>query len=249
MVATITGTWALGVLDLSLGKADEAHRRLAPLVERLEAAGVEEPGSMRFVTDEIEALILLGELDGAAALLDRTESRARKLDRASVLAACGRCEGLLAAAKRGIEAAEDALRGALREHARMTIPFDRARTLVALGSLLRRMGRKRDARATLEEAHAEFEQLGAVLWAEAARAELARIGGRAASRGELTPTEEKVAALVVEGRTNRQVAAALFVAERTVEYHLGNIYRKLGVRSRGELAGRLGPASSRRTGS
>jgi DNA-binding CsgD family transcriptional regulator len=249
MVATITGTWALGVLDLSLGKADEAHRRLAPLVERLEAAGVEEPGSMRFVTDEIEALILLGELDGAAALLDRTVNRARKLDRASVLAACARCEGLLAAAKRGIEAAEDALRGALREHARMTIPFDRARTLVALGSLLRRMGRKRDARATLEEAHAEFEQLGAVLWAEAARGELARIGGRAASRGELTPTEEKVAALVVEGRTNRQVAAALFVAERTVEYHLGNIYRKLGVRSRGELAGRLGPAFSRRTGS
>jgi DNA-binding CsgD family transcriptional regulator len=246
MVGTITATWALGLLDLSLGKADEAHRRLAPLVERLEAAGVEEPGSMRFVTDEIEALILLGELDGAAALLDRTENRARRLDRASVRAACARCDGLLAAARQDNEAAEDALRRARHEHERMTIPFDRARTLVAHGSLLRRMGRKRDARATLEEAQAEFEQLGAALWAEAARAELARIGGRAPSRGELTPTEEKVAALVVEGRTNRQVAAALFVTERTVEYHLGNIYRKLGVRSRAELARRLVRASPRR---
>jgi DNA-binding CsgD family transcriptional regulator len=243
MIATITGVWALGVLDLSLGRADEAHRRLALLVERLEAAGVEEPGSMRFVTDDIEALILLGQLDEAAALLDRTDKRARKLDRASVRAACARCDGLLAAATRDNDAAEDAFRRALREHERMTIPFDRARTLVALGSLLRRTGRKRDARETLEEAHAEFGQLGAALWAKAARAELARIGGRAPSRRELTPTEENVAALVGEGRTNREVAAALFVTERTVEYHLGNIYRKLGVRSRAELVRRLAPAS------
>lgn len=239
MVATITGTWALGLLDLSLGAADEAHRRLGPLVERLEGAGVEEPGSMRFVTDEIEALLMLGRLDEAAELLACTDKRARMLDRASVIAACERSHGLLAAANRNVDAAEEALRRALREHARATIPFERARTLLALGSLLRRTGRKRDARETLEEAHAQFLKLGAALWANVSGAELARIGGRAPSRAELTATEEKVAALVAEGHTNREVAAALFVTERTIEYHLANIYRKVGVRSRTELARRL----------
>jgi DNA-binding CsgD family transcriptional regulator len=77
------------------------------------------------------------------------------------------------------------------------------------------------------------------LWAEQARSELARIGGRAPSPAELTPSEERVAALVADGRTNREVAAALFIGERTVESHLTHIYAKLGVRSRTELATRL----------
>ena len=239
MVATITGVWALGLLELSLGKADEAHPRLGPLVERLETAGVEEPGSMRFITDDIEALILLGRLDEAAALLSRTEARARTLERASVVAACERCRGLFAAAEQRFDDAEEAFRRALDVHGRTAIPLERARTLLALGSLLRRMRRNRDGRETLEQAHAQFVQLGAAVWAQAAGRELARIGGRAPSRGELTPTEERVAALVVEGQTNREVAAALFVTERTVEYHLANIYRKVGVRSRTELARRL----------
>jgi tetratricopeptide (TPR) repeat protein len=145
---------------------------------------------------------MLGRLDEAAALLDRIETRARALDRASVLAACERCRGLLAAADRKIEDAEGAFRRALHEHARTAIPFDHSRTLLALGALLRRVNRKRDAREMLEQARAQFEQLGAALWTEAARQELARIGGRAPSRGELTPTEEKVAALVTEGHTN-----------------------------------------------
>jgi DNA-binding CsgD family transcriptional regulator len=88
----------------------------------------------------------------------------------------------------------------------------------------------------LEQALAIFEQLGAPLWAEQARAELKRIGGRAPSRGELTEAEHRIAALVAEGRTNREVAAALFVTEHTVERALTRAYRKLGVRSRAELA-------------
>ena len=77
------------------------------------------------------------------------------------------------------------------------------------------------------------------MWAEKARAELARIGGRVASRGELTESERRIAALVAEGRSNREVAAALFLAEHSVETALSRIYRKLGVRSRTELANRL----------
>jgi DNA-binding CsgD family transcriptional regulator len=81
-----------------------------------------------------------------------------------------------------------------------------------------------------------FERIGAALWAERARAELKRISGRAATPGALTPAEERVAALVAEGRTNREVAAALFLSERTVEGHLSRVFAKLGVRHRGEVA-------------
>ena len=81
--------------------------------------------------------------------------------------------------------------------------------------------------------------MGAPLWAEQARAELARIGGRAPSRRELTEAERRIAALVAEGRSNREVAATLYVTEHTVEGALTRAYRKLGVRSRGELAARL----------
>jgi DNA-binding NarL/FixJ family response regulator len=80
-----------------------------------------------------------------------------------------------------------------------------------------------------------FEELGVPLWAEAARAEIARIGGRTAGDG-LTPSEHRVASLVANGRSNREVAAELFVTVRTVETALTRIYRKLGVRSRTELA-------------
>ena len=100
----------------------------------------------------------------------------------------------------------------------------------------RRTRRRREARATLEKALALFEQIGAALWAERARGELRRISGRAPTTGALTPAEERVAALVAEGKTNREVAAALFVSDRTVEGHLSRIFGKLGVRHRAELA-------------
>ena len=106
------------------------------------------------------------------------------------------------------------------------------------------MKRRREARATLEEALAVFERIGAALWAERARAELKRISGRAATPGALTPAEERVAALVAEGKTNREVAAALFLSDRTVEGHLSRIFGKLGIRHRTEIASALAPASN-----
>jgi DNA-binding CsgD family transcriptional regulator len=85
------------------------------------------------------------------------------------------------------------------------------------------------------------------LWVDRTRSELGRIGGRAPSSVELTPTEERVARLVADGKSNREVAKALFLTVRTVEWNLGRIYRKLGVRSRTELARWVldrGPSSS-----
>ena len=118
-------------------------------------------------------------------------------------------------------------------------PFERGRTLLALGTTQRRAKRKRAARDSLEQALAIFEDLGASLWAEKTRAELTRLGGHASKAGQLTPTERRVAELVTEGRSNRDVAATLFVSVRAVEANLTRIYAKLGVRSRAELTQRL----------
>src|SRR6266496_911172 len=129
-----------------------------------------------------------------------------------------------------------ALARSLAEHDRLGWPFERARTLLALGVVLRRGKQKRAARQTLAQALALFDGLGARLWSAKTTAELARIGGRAAGTGALTPTERRVAELVAEGRTNREVADLLFLSAKTVAAHLTSAYAKLGVRSRTELA-------------
>ena len=185
-VARIHALWALGVLELSLGRAEEAARLLRPHREQLLGAGVGEPGSVRFVPDEIEALVALGRKDEAEALLEWLEERGRALDRASALAAAARCRGLLALAGRDTTGALAAFEEALRQHDRAGMPFERARTLLAQGIALRQARRRRDARATLEEAQASFAALGAAVWEENATAELGRIGGRRAAGDELT---------------------------------------------------------------
>jgi DNA-binding CsgD family transcriptional regulator len=135
-----------------------------------------------------------------------------------------------------LDAALASYREALEWHAQVELPLDRGRTLLALGVTQRRAKRRREARETLEEALAIFRRIGAELWAERAGAELRRISGRAATPGALTPAEERVAALVAEGKTNREVAAALFLSDRTVEGHLSRIFGKLGIKHRAELA-------------
>ena len=189
MMATIVAAGALGLLELSLGRFEIVDRLLGPLGARLEAGGVREPGSVRFVPDQIEALIALDRLEEAERLLAVLERQGTQLERASALAAAGRCRGLLAAAGGDLDGALASLQEALREHERVSMPFERARTLLALGATRRRARMKRPARETLEEALATFDELGARLWAEKARAELARIGGRPAATGELTETE------------------------------------------------------------
>ena len=134
-----------------------------------------------------------------------------------------------------------AFQRSLAELERLGLPFERARTLLALGATQRRGGQRRAARDTLEEARSAFESLGASLRSQRAHLEFGRISGRAPSRGELTPSERRVAELVAEGRTNREVAAALYVSPRTVEGTLSRVYAKLGVRSRTELARLLPP--------
>jgi DNA-binding CsgD family transcriptional regulator len=127
------------------------------------------------------------------------------------------------------------------------MPFERARTIFALGQIRRRRREKRLAREALNEALTTFESLQAPVWADRARTELARIPLRRAAAG-LTPTEETIARLAAEGLTNREIADRAFLSPKTVEVNLTHIYRKLGVRSRAVLASRLAAdRESRRT--
>jgi DNA-binding CsgD family transcriptional regulator len=226
----------LGFLELSSGNPSEAHRYLSRAVELKRAMGVREPAYFRIVPDEVEALVALGQLDEAGALLAPFEDAGRSLDRAWAMATGARCRALVLAARGDLQAASAAADEAVRHHDRLPLPFELGRTLLVSGAVQRRAKRKREARDTLTQALEIFEGLGAAAWAERTRAELARIGGRAASSVDLTPTEAKVAELVAAGGTNREVADALFVSVYTVEANLKRIYRKLGIRSRTELA-------------
>jgi DNA-binding CsgD family transcriptional regulator len=228
----------LAFVDLSLGDARAALDRLSPLVDRLEEKGYRHPGFAPVLPEAIEAAIAVGWLDIAGALVARLERQARTLAEPWPLAVAARSRALLAAATGDFEASFEAFASALAEHKRIPMPFEHARTLLALGAAQRRAKRRAEARASLQQALRIFQELGTPVWAEKAHAELGGIGGRAREKG-LTPAESRVAALVAEGRTNREVAAALFLGERTVETHLTHIYAKLGVRSRTELARRL----------
>ena len=145
-----------------------------------------------------------------------------------------RSRGLLAAALGDADAASATLEEALALCDRLGEPFERARTLLVLGSVQRRDRKKRPARESLEAALEVFDWLGARLWSERTRGELARIGGRAAM-AELTPTEERVAELLASGLTYQQAADTLFVSPKTVQWNVSKIYRKLGITSRSEL--------------
>ncbi|HEX5782627.1 MAG TPA: response regulator transcription factor, partial [Solirubrobacteraceae bacterium] len=230
---------ALGLLEQSAGRPAEVVRALGPLVDFLRVERIVEPGAARVVPEQIEALVAIGELDAAEDLLGWFEGNARRLDRTSALGAAARCGGLLAGARGDVDAALARLRDAVAVAEQVPIPLELARSRVAYGSALRRARQKAAARSALEAAARGFEEVGAGVWAGRAREELARVGGRPPSSGALTPTERRVAELVAEGLQTKQVAARLFVSPKTVEGHLSNIYGKLGVGSRTELAHRL----------
>jgi DNA-binding CsgD family transcriptional regulator len=217
----------LGLLELSRGDSAAAVGHLERNFELREAlAGSEAP---RAFVDLVEALVAEGDIERGDAVARVVSERARRQP-LRVVAAYGR--GLVAAARGDLDAAAAAFDESL-EH--VVVPFDRARTLLAYGLVRRRRGERRAAKETLEEARTIFEELGAELWAERAAAELRRIPIRRAAGDELTPTEERVAELAAAGRTNREMAQALFMSPKSVEANLTRIYRKLGIGSRAEL--------------
>jgi DNA-binding CsgD family transcriptional regulator len=213
------------------------------------AGGIDPPWMNSTQGDEIEALVLSGRAERARQRIDdiRRTGKKRRWDR--FLAWADRGDGMLLAQAGDLDGARAALESALRHHDRPpSLPFERARTLLLYGQVLRRSKRRREARQALNEALAELERLGARLYAERARDELKRVGGRAAAtEGELTATEERIARLVASGLSNKEVAAQSFVTVRTVEATLTRIYAKLRVSSRLQLSRALESARSVRS--
>lgn len=233
------GEWPLthlGFLEVSLGRYDDALVTFQPLLSHLNAApdGIEIIAA-GFLPDALEAMIARGRLDDAEPLIERLERHGGRLDRPWMLAVGARCRAMLLAARGDLDAAEAAAMRAMTEHDRLTMPFERARSQLVLGQLQRRQRHKGAAAATLGEALAVFEDLDTPLWAERARAELARATLDPSRTAELTTSEQRVAELAASGMSNRDIAAAMFISTKTVEANLSRIYRKLDIHSRAEL--------------
>jgi DNA-binding CsgD family transcriptional regulator len=228
----------LGRLELVVGDLESAGDHLRDFPGRALSLGYNEP-TAPFWADAIETLVALGELEQARAYLQPYELHAARTGAAWSIAAAARCRGLFAAAEGDTPAAFEAFDMALTVLNGLPYPLERGRTLLCLGTLRRQAQQRKAAREALERALAIFEELGARLWAEKARSELKRISGRRTSADELTETEQRVAELAAQGRTNREIATELYMGVSTVEAHLSRVYRKLGLRSRTELAGRI----------
>lgn len=224
-----------GLVALWGGNPTAAVEVLGEADEQAIALGWGAPDQRRWSADYVQALLEVGRIDDARRVLERWERDGERLGRGRVLASVTRCRGLVAAAEGDIDGAEALLDRSVVEHEAVGDPFGRARALLALGIVRRRARQRRAAREAIEAALAGFEELGAAAWVDRARGELGRIGGRRREEG-LTAAEQRVALLAAEGRTNQEIAASLFLSERTVASHLTHVYAKLGVRSRTELA-------------
>lgn len=233
-----------GLLALTEGDAAAAEQALAPLVAHVEANGVREPMQAYFLPDAIEALIRLGHLERAEALLEGFARRAVEFDRPWAIANAWRCRSALALARGHLDAALAAAEDSIRGWEALGMPIERGRALLVLGQVRRHRRERGLARQTFEEAHDLFASLGALPWAERATDELQRVPIRRRATDDLTPTEESVAKLAASGQTNQQMAKALFLSPKTVEAHLSRVYAKLGIRSRAELGALMAARSA-----
>ena len=238
----LTALRALGTLGfcaLSDAAPDDAWSVLEPAVAELRELGVAEISIFGVAPDAIDALTALGRLDEAAELIAWVDERGAPAGRAWHRVVAQRGRALVAAALGDGEGAAAAIAAALAAHAELQQPFELGRTLLAQGRIERRAKRRAEARRALTQALETFDAVGAGLWAEQAASELARIPGRTpAVNGGLSETERRIASLVADGLSNKEIAGKLFVSVRTVEANLSKVYAKLGVRSRVELVRR-----------
>jgi DNA-binding CsgD family transcriptional regulator len=229
-VVAEVANWALTLLELGLGAAEEALGRARNISRTL--------GAYWCALDRMEAAVRVGEDATAREWLDGFEAWANSIGAAWADAVVLHCRALLCENE---SEAERLFRAALDKHAQAARPFETARTELAFGAFLRRTRRRVEAREHLRAALDRFERLGARLWAERARVELRASGERARKRepstlGDLTAQELQIARFVSEGLSNKEVAAQLFLSPRTIDFHLRNVFRKLGISSRTQLA-------------
>ncbi len=215
-----------------------------PLLHLERRDGIDEPAVFAWHDLLVDALVAVGGHDQAAAVLGPFEAMAATRQRHSAMAAAARARANLEAARGDHARADQAFQTGLAHAAQVNLPFDRALLQLAYGAFLRRAGKRTPAAAQLRAARDTLARLDARPDLARCERELAACGLRPRRRKErdaarLTPQELAVARLVTAGLSNRQVARELVVSVKTVEYHLGHVYAKLQVTSRGQLTRRL----------
>jgi DNA-binding CsgD family transcriptional regulator/tetratricopeptide (TPR) repeat protein len=244
LVRTLTMLGKARLLAEDPAGAVEALREAVRLEQAL---GVTDPASGNWHADFAEALVAVGETDEAAALVAAVGAMARALGRRAVVAALDRSEALRLAALGRMGEAAALLRSAAERQA--DTPVERVRTLIALAQVERRRRHPGPARDAVAEAHRLAAAAGAAPWLVKAERERERLGEPLARPGWsgmriLTGAERRCAELAASGATNREIATTLFVSVKTVEATLSRSYRKLGVRSRTQLARILADATA-----
>jgi len=235
---------ALGIAALLQREHERAAASLGAIWAHSLRAGVEEPGAFPVAGDLVEALVEAGRLEETTEVIGRLDRLASEQQHPWGLATLKRSIAVVTLAEGYDDAPAAQLAQASADYGALGLGFESARALLFLGRVQRRAKKRAAARATLEEARAAFQRLGCSGWADAASAELDRISGRRpAAGGALTPSEQRVAELVATGLSNKEIAAQLFISVYTVEAHLSNAYAKLGIRSRTQLARRLGASA------
>ena len=230
----VHGRSAVGFLELGSGRTGEAIAMLEQVESFAARSGLQDPLFVPWAPDLVEAYMRAGRRGDAERIATSLDGAPRGRG-GPVARACG---SLSRPRRRG--RLRGRLRGRPRRSQRAAAPFETARSLLAYGSRLHRARRRVDGRARLRAALEIFERLGARPWIGQAEAEFAR-GRRdpaqpVADPDELSPQEIRVAREVAAGATNREVAARLFLSPKTIDFHLGRVYRKLDIHSRTELA-------------
>lgn len=226
-----TAAWASGSAD--------AADRLLRVDELAQSIGFAAPRAIAFRRDAVEALVAAGRHDDAHAVAARMRADAARNGLANATADADAAEAVLVAVDGDDDRAGELIAAAIKVHDQCGERYELARSLLTSGRLARRAGRRADARRDLHAAVELFESFDATPWVRRAADELQWIGGRSRSATALTETERLIAGHAAAGKTNTEIAAEVFVAVRTVEANLSRVYRKLGIRSRAQLADAL----------
>jgi DNA-binding CsgD family transcriptional regulator len=240
-LGTVWVSYARGELALGSGDAAAAVTQFQRLEDLLARLGIRDI-DLSPAPELVDALLRAGRGNDAIPIAAAYRQRAAAKGQPWALARAARATGAVGPA----ESLDATFAEALRYHEATDDVFELARTRLAYGVRLRRARRRVDARPQLRAALRDFDRLGAKPWADFAAAELAATGEAAYRHGDdrrglLTPQEMQIALRLADRQTTKQVAAALFLSPKTVEYHLRSIYNKLGVNSREKLGVLLRP--------
>lgn len=230
---------AVGFVCLTADEPGRLHEVLGPLCRRARQPGLEDPGSLVYVADDIEAQIALGKLDEASGWIDWLHDAAQRYERPVERVRVERCRALLAAQETRFEDALEHAERAASDPILIDLSWERARSLFVLGQIRRRAKQRTASGEALRSARDVFASMAMTGWVARVGVELERLGLFQGTDADLTPTELQVAELAAGGKSNPDIAAVLFMSRKTVEANLSRVYSKLGISARGQLRAAL----------